>query len=90
MKYGVMAMLFAVVAEAQEFADFDTEISTTSLVQEGETFAGVRLNPLGSLRDLREQSALQESPSLYSLRRISIPPISPIPASRVLPCASCR
>jgi len=58
MKYGVMAMLFAVVAEAQEFADFDTEISTTSLVQEGENFARVRLNSLGSLRDLREQSAL--------------------------------
>lgn len=54
----VFALCLPGAIAAQGFADFDTEIFTTSLVQEYEKIVAVRLNPFAALRDLREKSVL--------------------------------
>ena len=54
----VVILLVSSRVSAQGFADFDTEIFTTSLVQEGDAITAVRLNPIEALADLRKKSQL--------------------------------
>ncbi len=55
---GIVVMLASAALWAEEFDDFDTEIFTTSLVQEGEEVEGLHLNVYCTIRDAKENPEL--------------------------------
>lgn len=66
----VVVVLAPTVLWAEEFDDFDTEIFTTSLVQEGEEVEGLHLNVYRAIRGAKEnpELAIGVSPSFADVR----------------------
>lgn len=65
----VVVVLAPTVLWAEDFDDFDTEIFTTSLVQEGEEVEGLHLNVYRAIRGAKEnpELAIGVSPSIADM-----------------------